>query len=135
MVPVKFVAVTACPTGIAHSHMAAEALERAAAERGHDIRVEIQGAMGAEDALTEAEIAAADAAIVAADVRVDTDRFDGLPLVEASVRTGVNDPSALLDRAETATADPDRPPADVDDHDENTKQGPGGILDWLSDRF
>lgn len=63
----KFVAVTACPTGIAHSQMAAENLEQEAAKQGHEITVEIQGAMGAENELTAADIEAADAAIIAAD--------------------------------------------------------------------
>ena len=98
---VNLVAVTACPTGIAHSQMGAEGLERAAADAGHEIRIEVQGAFGVEDDLTETDLAWADAAIVAADVRVDTDRFRdaGLPVVEIPVSEAVTDPGVVVDRA------------------------------------
>lgn len=95
----RVVVVTACPTGIAHSQMAAEALERAAAERGDEITVEIRGAMGVRDRLGEAAIEAADAAIVAADVAVDDDRFEDLPLLETSVREPISDAEGVLERA------------------------------------
>ncbi|HEY8339460.1 MAG TPA: fructose PTS transporter subunit IIB, partial [Egibacteraceae bacterium] len=70
----KLVAVTACPTGIAHTYMAAESLERRARDLGHDIKVETQGSIGAENALTEEDIAAADGVIIAADAEVDRGR-------------------------------------------------------------
>ncbi|WP_137284768.1 PTS fructose transporter subunit IIB [Halorussus salinisoli] len=95
----KFVAVTACPTGIAHSQMGAESLTRAATEAGHDVEVEVHGAMGTENELGEEDLARADAAIVAADVRVDTDRFADLPTVVAPVGTAVSDPEGLVERA------------------------------------
>lgn len=95
----RVVVVTACPTGIAHSQMAAEALERAAAERGDEITVEIRGAMGVRDRLGEAAIEGADAAIVAADVAVDSDRFEDLPLLETSVREPISDAEGVLERA------------------------------------
>lgn len=76
----KIVAVTACPTGVAHTLMAAEALRKTAAAMGHDLRVETQGSAGARGALSEAEIAAADAVILAADVHVDVARFAGKPI-------------------------------------------------------
>lgn len=95
----RVVVVTACPTGIAHSQMAAEALERTAAERGDEITVEIRGAMGVRDRLGEAAIEAADAAIVAADVAVDDDRFEDLPLLETSVREPISDAEGVLERA------------------------------------
>ncbi|NKE37721.1 PTS sugar transporter subunit IIC [Natronococcus sp. JC468] len=95
----KLVAVTSCPTGIAHSQMAAENLETTAEERGHDIKVEVQGAMGAENELTAAEIEDADAVIVAADTAVNRDRFEGKPLVKGTVKDAVNDVDGLIERA------------------------------------
>lgn len=97
------VAVTACPTGIAHSQMAAESLEQAAKNEGHRITVEIQGAMGAENELSDEEIAAADAVIIAADTSVNRDRFAGVPVVKGTVKEGINDPEHLLERAREAT--------------------------------
>jgi len=98
----KFVAVTACPTGIAHSQMGAENLEQEAEKRGHDIEVEIQGAMGAENELSADDIAAADAAIIAADTSVNRDRFEDTPLVKGTIKDAVNDVEALMDEAEAA---------------------------------
>ncbi|MFW6017473.1 MAG: PTS fructose transporter subunit IIB [Halapricum sp.] len=95
----KFVAVTSCPTGIAHSQMGAEGLEQAAESLGHDIRIEIQGAMGAEDELTSDEIAEADAVIIAADTSVNRDRFEGMPLVNAPVADAINEAEDLLQQA------------------------------------
>ena len=95
----KLVAVTSCPTGIAHSQMAAENLETTAEERGYDIKVEVQGAMGAENELTPAEIEDAGAVIVAADTAVNRDRFDGKPLVKGTVKDAVNDADGLIERA------------------------------------
>jgi PTS system fructose-specific IIC component len=82
----KIVAVTACPTGVAHTLMAAEALKKTAAVMGHALRVETQGSAGARDTLSEAEIAAADAVILASDIHVDVARFAGKPI--HAVRTG-----------------------------------------------
>ncbi|WP_312912292.1 PTS fructose transporter subunit IIB [Natronosalvus caseinilyticus] len=95
----KFVAVTACPTGIAHSQMAAENLERVAEATGHEIDVEIQGAMGTENELSGESIEAADAVIIAAATSVERDRFDGKPLVAVPVQDAVNGGEGLLDRA------------------------------------
>ncbi|MEM4782024.1 MAG: PTS fructose transporter subunit IIB [Halalkalicoccus sp.] len=95
----NLVAVTSCPTGIAHSQMAAENLEQTAERLGHDIRVEVQGAMGAEDELTTEEIAAADAVIIAADTSVNRDRFSEKPLVKGTVKDAVNDAESLIERA------------------------------------
>lgn len=100
----RVVAVTACPTGIAHTYMAAEALEKAAREKGIEIRVETRGSVGVENALTQADIEAADAVIIAADAKVDTARFAGKPLVEASVGEAIRDAAKLLDRALAAAA-------------------------------
>jgi len=122
----KFVAVTACPTGIAHSQMGAENLEQEAAKRGHDIVVEIQGAMGAENELTAEDIAEADAAIIAADTSVNRDRFEDVPLVKGTIKDAVNDVEALIDEAEEAAEDdPDteREVAAEDDHDTDHDSG------------
>ncbi|MFD1598317.1 PTS fructose transporter subunit IIB [Halobellus rarus] len=95
----KLVAVTSCPTGIAHSQMAAENLEQTAERLGHDIKVEVQGAMGAQNELTAGEIADAEAVIIASDTAVSRDRFEGKPLVKGTVKDGVNDPESLFERA------------------------------------
>jgi len=95
----KFVAVTACPTGIAHSQMAAENLEATAEERGHEIHVEIQGAMGTENEISETQISEADAVIIAADTSVSRDRFEGKTVIKATVKDAVNDASELIDEA------------------------------------
>ena len=98
----KIVAVTSCPTGIAHTYMAAEALEQAAKDAGHDIKVETQGAAGAE-AVADADIAGADAVVFAADVEVrNRERFAGKPLVQTSVKRAINDASGLIAEAEAA---------------------------------
>ncbi|SFB64422.1 PTS system D-fructose-specific IIB component (F1P-forming), Frc family /PTS system D-fructose-specific IIC component (F1P-forming), Frc family [Amycolatopsis marina] len=92
----RFVAVTSCPTGIAHTYMAAESLEQAAKAAGHDIKVETQGAAGST-ALTAEEIAEADAVVFAADVDVrDRERFAGKPTVTAGVKAAINNGPALI---------------------------------------
>lgn len=96
----NLIAVTACPTGIAHSQMAAENLENTAEELGHEIKVEVEGAMGTENELSGDDIAAADAVIIAADTTVHTDRFEGVPVIKGTVKDAVNDPADLIHRAE-----------------------------------
>lgn len=95
----RYVAVTACPTGIAHTYMAAEKLQMAASEAGHEIKVETQGSIGAENVLTAADIAAADAVIIAADKNVELDRFAGKRVLKVGVAEGVHKPAELLERA------------------------------------
>ncbi|WP_017539804.1 PTS fructose transporter subunit IIC [Nocardiopsis halophila] len=98
----RFVAVTSCPTGIAHTYMAAEALEQAAARAGHEIRVETQGAAGSPP-LSAEEVAAADAVVFAADLEVrDRDRFAGKPFVDVGVKAPISDADAVLERAAAA---------------------------------
>jgi len=100
----KLVAVTSCPTGIAHTYMAAEALETAARAAGHEIVVETQGA-GGFDPIPAETIGAADAVIFAADVEVrERGRFDALPAVSAGVKRAINDAAALVREAETVAA-------------------------------
>ncbi len=93
----KIVAVTACPTGIAHTYMAAERLEKAARKLGHAIEVETQGAMGIENGLTEADVKGADVVLLAAGIPVrDRERFAGRRVVEASVQDAIRDPERVL---------------------------------------
>ena len=98
----KLVAVTACPTGIAHTFMAAEALRRAALAAGHEIRVETQGSVGTADALTPSEIAGADTVILATDVRVDEARFAGKPVVQTSTQDAIRNAAGLVAQATAA---------------------------------
>lgn len=96
---VFIIGVTACPTGIAHTYMAAEALEKKAAELGYKIKVETRGSSGAKNVVTDAEIAKATAIIVACDTKVPMDRFDGKKLIECKVADGINKAEELLKRA------------------------------------
>jgi fructose-specific phosphotransferase system IIB component len=96
----KIVAVTACPTGIAHTYMAAEQLEKTAKAMGHTIRVETQGAMGIENEIPAKEIAAADVAIFAVDIEVEhRHRFDGKKVVQVSVSEAIKNPKGVLAKA------------------------------------
>ncbi len=92
-------AVTACPTGIAHTYMAAEALEKKAAEMGVAIKVETRGSGGAKNIMTSEEISKATAIIVAADTKVPMDRFDGYKVIECKVADGINKSEELITRA------------------------------------
>lgn len=98
------VAVTACPTGIAHTYMAAEALEKKAKELGYQIKVETRGSGGAKNVLTEDEIAKAAGVIVACDTKVPTDRFDGKKVIECQVSDGINKAEELVKRAAAGDA-------------------------------
>ena len=100
----KILAVTACPTGIAHTFMAAESLEQHAKKRGIPIKVETNGSGGAKNILTAAEIAEAACIIVAADKNVEMARFDGKPVIQTKVANGINKADALLDEALSGTA-------------------------------
>lgn len=102
--PLRFVAVTSCPTGIAHTYMAAEALEVAAREAGHEIVVETQGSAGSTP-LTRGQIVLADAVIFAHDVEVkDRSRFDGKPTVDVGVKKAVSDGPGLIAQAAALAA-------------------------------
>ena len=95
----KILAVTSCPTGIAHTYMAAEGLEKAARAKGWKIKVETRGSAGAKNVLTAQEIEAADCIIVAADAQVPMDRFDGKRVIECQVSDGISKAPELLERA------------------------------------
>lgn len=113
----RFVAVTSCPTGIAHTYMAAEALEQAARDAGHEIHVETQGATGAQP-LTAQQIADADAVIYAADLEVrDKKRFAGKPSTDVGVKGPIHDASAVLDGAVDAARTGGLPPPEESPQD------------------
>ena len=98
----RVLAITACPTGIAHTYMAAEALEKKGQELGIPVKVETQGSGGAKNILTRAEIEAADGIVIAADKDVDLARFDGKHVLRVPVSEGIRDPEGLIRRAPEA---------------------------------
>jgi len=95
----KIVAITSCPTGIAHTFMAAEGLQQAAPALGYSIRVETQGSVGAQSALTAQEIAEADLVLIAADKQVDLSRFAGKRVFQSGTKAAIGDGKALITRA------------------------------------
>ncbi|WP_456271088.1 PTS fructose transporter subunit IIABC [Bacillus sp. AK031] len=95
----KVLAVTACPTGIAHTYMAADSLKAKAKEKNIDIKVETNGSSGAKNQLTKEEIENAVAIIVAADTKVEMERFKGKRVIQVPVAEGIRNPESLLDRA------------------------------------
>ena len=97
-------AVTACPTGIAHTYMAAEAIEKKAKELGYKVKVETRGSGGAKNVLTSEEIEKATAIIVACDTKVPTDRFDGKKVIECRVADGINKTEELVKKAAAGNA-------------------------------
>ena len=94
----RILAVTACPTGIAHTYMAAEALEKAGAEMGYPLKAETNGSGGAKNILTKKEIEECDGIIIAADKNVEMARFDGKPVIKTSVSNGINKPQELIQK-------------------------------------
>ncbi len=95
----KLLAVTSCPTGIAHTYMAAEGLEKAAKAKDCFIKIETRGSGGAKNVLTDQEIREADCIIVAADAKVPMDRFDGKKVIECQVSDGISKADQLVERA------------------------------------
>lgn len=95
----RIVAVTACPTGIAHTYMAAARLEKTAKDMGHEIKVETQGALGIENALTESDIREAKVAIFAVDVRIEgRERFRGVHIIEVPLREAITNTRAIFEK-------------------------------------
>jgi PTS system fructose-specific IIC component len=92
----RIVAITSCPTGIAHTFMAAEGLQQGAARLGHTIKVETQGSVGAQNTLTDDDIAAADIVLIAADTTINTSRFTGKRLYETNTKSAINDGAAVV---------------------------------------
>ncbi|MFA6856735.1 MAG: fructose PTS transporter subunit IIA, partial [Treponema sp.] len=95
----KLLAVTACPTGIAHTYMAAETLEKTAVRMGCSMKVETRGASGTKNSLTAKEIAEADCIIIAADTKVPLDRFDGKKVIQCKVADGINKAEKIIEEA------------------------------------
>ena len=95
----EILAITACPTGIAHTYMAAEALEKKGEQLGHKVKVETHGSSGVKNKFTKEEIEKAKAIIIAADTKIDLSRFDGKKLVKARVADGINKPQELINNA------------------------------------
>ena len=98
----RLLAVTACPTGIAHTYMAAEKLTQAAEARGIVMKVETQGSIGAENVFSDNDVSAADGVIIAADKDVDRSRFAGKRVLVVGVSEGISDPDGLIDRVQAA---------------------------------
>ena len=95
----KLVAITACPTGVAHTFMAAEALQQAAEQLGYDLKVETRGSVGARNLLDEASIKAADVVLLATDIEVDTDRFAGKKIYRCGTGVALKQPKQTLQKA------------------------------------
>jgi len=93
------VGVTACPTGIAHTYMAAEMLEKAGKKLGVKVKIETNGSIGVENALKQSEIDESIAVIIAADARVSMKRFNGKPLIEVGVSKAIKDAPTLIQDA------------------------------------
>lgn len=97
----KIIAVTACATGIAHTYMAAEQLEKNAKALGHEIKVETQGALGIENELSAQDIRQAQAVIFAADIEVEgSERFEGMKLIRVPVQDAIKDPKGVIAKAQ-----------------------------------
>ncbi|GAB3191643.1 PTS fructose transporter subunit IIABC [Nesterenkonia suensis] len=119
----RLVAVTACPTGIAHTYMAADAIKQAAQDKGVEIHVETQGSAGAT-ALPADVVAGADAVIFAVDVDVrDKARFAGKPVIHVPVKRGIDEPDVLVDRALAAIDDPSAPRVSAEESEEGSGDG------------
>ncbi len=95
----EILGITACPTGIAHTYMAAEALENAGKEMGHLVKIETQGQSGVKNKLTKEEIKNAKAIIIAADIDIDLSRFKGKKILKAKVADGIHKPKELIEKA------------------------------------
>ena len=127
MAQYDIIAATGCPTGIAHTFMAKEALEKAAAERGLTIKVETHGQVGIENELTRGEIASARAVVVAADKDVQAERFAGKPMVSVGVSKAlsVEEAGKLIDRALAAKGDASAVAAVAEDDELEEKESIG----------
>lgn len=100
----EILAITSCPTGIAHTYMAAEALEKMGEQLGHKVKVETHGQSGVKNKFTKEEIKNAKAVIIAADTKIDLSRFDGKKLIKAKVADGINRPQELIERVLSSDA-------------------------------
>ena len=117
----KILAVTSCPTGIAHTYMAAEGIEKAASAAGVNVKIETRGSGGAKNVLTDSDIAQADCIIVAADAKVPMERFDGKHVIQCQVSDGISKADELIERA----LKQDAPVFKAGTHSEETVQSKG----------
>ena len=122
----KILAVTSCPTGIAHTYMAAEGIEKAAKAKNCFVKIETRGSGGAKNVLTDQEIAEADCIIVAADAKVPMERFDGKKVIECQVSDGISKADQLIERAINGDAPVYHAAAGSQSSSSNTKSG-GGV--------
>lgn len=128
----KILAVTACPVGIAHTYMAAENLQKAGEELGVDIKVETQGSIGVENALTDQDIAEADGIIIAADKEVSKDRFVGKKVIVTGVQDGIRKPKELIEKIQSGDVPLYRPDLkSVDEVKQKSKQKENPIYKHL----
>ncbi len=121
----EILAITACPTGIAHTYMAAESLEKMGEELGHKVKVETHGQSGIKNKFTKDEIRNAKAIIIAADTKVDLSRFDGKKLIKAKVADGINKPKELIENVLSDNAKVYHSTNKNNQEDEETKEGIG----------
>ena len=121
----EILAITACPTGIAHTYMAAEALEKMGEQLGHKVKVETHGSSGVKNKFTKEEIKNAKAVIIAADTKIDLSRFDGKKLVKAKVADGINKPQELIEHVLSPEAKVYHSSGKNSQEDDNEKEGVG----------
>lgn len=96
----KIIGITACPTGIAHTYMAQDCLEKECKNRGYEVKIETQGGLGIENELTEEDVASADAVILAVSVVIEgEERFEGKPVIHSDVDEAISNVKELVDRA------------------------------------
>ena len=121
----EILAITSCPTGIAHTYMAAEALEQMGEQLGHKVKVETHGSSGVKNKFTKEEIRNAKAVIIAADTKIDLSRFDGKKLVKAKVADGINRPQELIERVLSSDAKTYHSSNKSQNNDSDEKEGFG----------
>ena len=121
----EILAITACPTGIAHTYMAAEALEKMGEQLGHKVKVETHGSSGVKNKFTKEEIKNAKAVIIAADTKIDLSRFDGKKLVKAKVADGINKPQELIEHVLSSEAKTYHSANKNSQEEDNEKEGVG----------
>ena len=121
----EILAITACPTGIAHTYMAAESLEKMGEQLGHKVKVETHGQSGVKNKFTKEDIKNAKAVIIAADTKVDLSRFDGKKLVKAKVSDGINKPKELIEHVLSNDAKVYHSTNKSNQEDDDIKEGVG----------
>ena len=122
----EILGITGCPTGIAHTYMAAEALENMGKELGHSVKIETQGQSGVKNELTKEEIKNAKAIIIAADIDIDLSRFEGKRIVRAKVADGIHKPKELIEKALSGSAPVYHSGSNSNKQDNEYKETAGG---------